>query len=131
MVSSHPKIARQMKIRDLGGLIVIDFISMGSRKNLRRVEMAMKNALKFDKARHKIGRISYDFGLLTISRQRIRDAKDSAHFVRCGHCQGSGKIPSVGYSAMEVLRKIEELASLMRYEKMDVQLPHEIRVIQE
>jgi len=99
------EVARQLRLRDLGGLVVIDFIDMRDRKHIREVEKKLQHALKSDKARVTVGRIS-QFGLLEMSRQRIKAALAAGSFKACPHCDGSGKIKSTEAQAVAVLRKI-------------------------
>ncbi|WP_198373516.1 Rne/Rng family ribonuclease, partial [Roseomonas rosulenta] len=101
------EIARQLRLRDLAGLIVIDFIDMESAKHDGMVERRLKDALKQDRARIQVGRISH-FGLLEMSRQRLRPSIAEQTFVQCPHCQGRGLVRSVDSSALQVLRAIEE-----------------------
>ena len=104
------EVARQLRLRDLGGIIVIDFIDMMSRKNQQRVERAMKEGLRFDKARVKISRISRN-GTLEITRQRIRSALQASVFDRCSVCRGTGHVLNPGSHAVSVLRKLRDRAS--------------------
>jgi ribonuclease E len=97
---------RQLRLRDLGGLIVIDFIDMRDRKHIREVEKCLKDALKNDKARVTVGRIS-QFGLLEMSRQRIKAALAEGAYLTCPHCFGSGKIKSPEAQAVAFMRKIQ------------------------
>ena len=99
------EVARQLRLRDFGGLIVIDFIDMRDRKHKARVEQTLKNELKPDKARTKVGRISA-FGLLEMSRQRIRPSIRSLNFETCRYCQGKGVIQSVESLALGFLRRL-------------------------
>ncbi|MCX7382039.1 MAG: Rne/Rng family ribonuclease [Alphaproteobacteria bacterium] len=99
--------ARQLRLRDLAGLIVIDFIDMESRKNNAMVERRLKDSLKNDRARIQVGSISH-FGLLEMSRQRLRPSLTETNFVTCPHCSGLGHVRSVESSAMHVLRAVEE-----------------------
>ncbi len=101
------EIARQLRLRDLAGLIVIDFIDMESSKHDGMVERRLKDALKHDRARIQVGRISH-FGLLEMSRQRLRPSIAEQTFVQCPHCAGRGLVRSVDSSALQVLRAIEE-----------------------
>lgn len=100
------EIARQIRLRDLGGLIVIDFIDMDERRHNMEVEKRVKSALKNDKARMDVGRISR-FGLLEISRQRIKPAISEASYVTCSYCQGRGSVRSDESLAISVLRRIQ------------------------
>jgi ribonuclease E len=101
------EVARQLRLRDLAGLIVIDFIDMESRKHNGMVERRLKEALKSDRARIQVGQISH-FGLLEMSRQRLRPSLTETNFVTCAHCAGLGLVRSVESSAIHVLRHIEE-----------------------
>ena len=101
------EIARQLRLRDLAGLIVIDFIDMESARNDAMVERRMKEALQHDRARIQVGRISH-FGLLEMSRQRLRPSLTEHSFVTCPHCQGLGIVRSDESAALHVLRAIEE-----------------------
>ena len=99
--------ARQLRLRDLAGLIVIDFIDMESRRNNTAVEKRLKDALKLDRARIQLGSISH-FGLLEMSRQRLRPSLAETSFVTCPHCVGTGMVRSTESAALSVLRAIEE-----------------------
>ena len=101
------EIARQLRLRDLAGLIVIDFIDMEDRRNIRAVERKLKESLKGDRARIQVGRIS-QFGLLEMSRQRLRQGILENATRPCPHCFGTGIIRSVSSSALSVLRGMEE-----------------------
>ena len=102
--------ARQLRLRDLGGLIVIDFIDMRDRKHNAEVEKTLKSALKADKARVNVARIS-EFGLLEMSRQRIRQTLNQASSLECPHCDGRGKVKSVEAMALSFLRKVHAAAA--------------------
>jgi ribonuclease E len=102
------EIARQLRLRDLAGLIVIDFIDMEEKRNNRAVERKLKEALKSDRARIQVGRISH-FGLLEMSRQRIRASVLESSTEVCAHCGGSGHVRSVSSVALQLLRAIEEM----------------------
>ncbi|QGM44696.1 Rne/Rng family ribonuclease [Methylocystis heyeri] len=101
------EIARQLRLRDLAGLIVVDFIDMEESRNNRSVERRIKDALKNDRARIQVGRISH-FGLLEMSRQRIRAGVVEGSTVPCPHCSGSGAVRSTASIALHVLRVLEE-----------------------
>ncbi|MHC1479748.1 ribonuclease E [Frateuria aurantia] len=116
------EIARQARIRDTGGLIVIDFIDMDSPKHQREVEEQLKNALKLDRARIQVGRISR-FGLLEMSRQRLRPSLGEATQVVCPRCEGHGHIRSVESLALSTLRLIEEHAMKDNTGQVLVQAP--------
>jgi ribonuclease E len=101
------EVARQLRLRDLAGLIVIDFIDMESRRNNGLVEKRLKEALKADRARIQLGHISH-FGLLEMSRQRLRPSLAETSLVVCAHCGGTGHMRSTESAAIHVLRAIEE-----------------------
>lgn len=101
------EVARQLRLRDLAGLIVVDFIDMEENRNNRAVERRIKDALKNDRARIQVGRISH-FGLLEMSRQRIRTGVLEGSTVMCEHCAGSGMVRSTSSIALHVLRLIED-----------------------
>src|SRR5437763_11200505 len=101
------EIARQLRLRDLAGLIVIDFIDMDEGRNNRTVERRLKEALRHDRARIQVGRISH-FGLMEMSRQRIRTSVLESSTEKCPHCGGTGPVRSVSSVALQLLRSIEE-----------------------
>jgi ribonuclease E len=101
------EIARQLRLRDLAGLIVIDFIDMDEKRNNRSVERRLKDCLKNDRARIQVGRISH-FGLLEMSRQRIRTSVLESSTDKCPHCGGTGHVRAVSSVALQCLRMIEE-----------------------
>ena len=101
------EIARQLRLRDMAGLVVIDFIDMDHHSNARKVERAMKEALKNDRARIQVGRIS-SFGLMEMSRQRLRTGVLEASTRVCPHCEGTGLVRTASSSALSALRLIEE-----------------------
>jgi len=101
------EVARQLRLRDLAGLIVIDFIDMDDHRHQAAVERRLKEAMKSDRARIQIGRISA-FGLLELSRQRLRPSISEISFEVCPHCSGTGRLRSTESSALHVLRGIEE-----------------------
>src|SRR5229473_1855968 len=106
-LEASEEIARQLRLRDLAGLIVIDFIDMDEKRNNRAVERRLKDCLKNDRARIQVGRISH-FGLLEMSRQRIRTSVLESSTDKCPHCGGTGHVRSVSSVALQVLRMIEE-----------------------
>ncbi|HEY0722146.1 MAG TPA: ribonuclease E, partial [Gammaproteobacteria bacterium] len=119
------EIARQLRLRDLGGLVVIDFIDMTPAKNQREVENRLKEALKMDRARVQIGRISR-FGLLEMSRQRLRPSLGESSQMVCPRCKGHGTIRSVESIALSVLRIMEEDAMKEKTGQILAQLPVEV-----
>jgi ribonuclease E len=106
-LEASEEIARQLRLRDLAGLIVIDFIDMDEKRNNRSVERRLKECLKNDRARIQVGRISH-FGLLEMSRQRIRTSVLESSTDKCPHCGGTGHVRSVASVALQCLRMIEE-----------------------
>ncbi len=116
-LEASDEIARQLKLRDLAGLIVIDFIDMEERRNNRKVESRLKDALRHDRARIQVGRISH-FGLMEMSRQRLRTGVLEGSTSQCPHCQGTGIIRSTESVALAVLRGIED--HLMRDSRSSV-----------
>jgi ribonuclease E len=104
------EIARQLRLRDMAGLVVIDFIDMDHHSNARKVERAIKEALKNDRARIQVGRIS-SFGLMEMSRQRLRTGVLEASTRQCPHCEGTGLVRTASSSALSALRLIEEEAA--------------------
>ena len=103
------EIARQLRLRDLGGLVVIDFIDMESTKNQREVENRLRDALRYDRARVQTGKISR-FGLLELSRQRLQPALSESSYIPCPRCHGLGHIRDTASSALHILRIIQEEA---------------------
>ncbi len=113
------EVARQLRLRDLAGLIVIDFIDMDDHRHQAAVERRLKEAMKSDRARIQIGRISA-FGLLELSRQRLRPSISEISFEVCPHCNGTGRLRSTESAALHVLRGIEEEAGKMRAAELSV-----------
>jgi ribonuclease E len=118
------EIARQLRLRDLGGLFVIDFIDMMAARNQRAVENRLREALKMDRARIQIGRISR-FGLMEMSRQRLRPSLGESTLLACPRCNGQGSIRSIESLALSVLRIVEEEAMKKNTAKVITQLPVE------
>src|SRR5678815_4347682 len=119
------EIARQLRIRDIGGLIVIDFIDMESSKNQRDVEDRLRDAVKMDRARIQIGRLSR-FGLLEMSRQRLRPSLGESSHLVCPRCTGIGSIRSVESMALAILRLIGEEARKEKTAQVVAQVPVEV-----
>ena len=119
------EVARQMRLRDLGGLIVIDFIDMESNRHQREVENRLSNALKHDRARVQLGRISR-FGLLEMSRQRLRPSLGESSQIVCPRCSGHGRMRSVESLSLSIIRLVEEQAMKDNTGQVLVQAPHEI-----
>ena len=119
------EIARQLRLRDLGGLIVIDFIDMESQKNQREVENRLRDALRHDRARVQTGKISR-FGLLELSRQRLRPALAETSYIPCPRCNGTGHIRSTESSALHILRILEEEAMKENTGAVHLQVPVDV-----
>lgn len=119
------EVARQLRLRDLAGLIVIDFIDMEERRNNASVEKRMKDALRTDRARIQVGRIS-GFGLMEMSRQRLRPGMLEATTQPCAHCHGTGLIRSDNSLALQILRSLEEEGTRNRSKEVLVKAPIEI-----
>ncbi|MCB0344566.1 MAG: Rne/Rng family ribonuclease [Bdellovibrionales bacterium] len=100
------EIARQLRLRDLGGLVVIDFIDMWDKRHKQQVERTLKDAVRRDKAKIEMGRIS-KFGLLEMSRQRLKASLVSQNYTGCPHCSGSGRVKTPDAAALEALRKLQ------------------------
>ena len=97
------EIVRQLKLRDMGGLIICDFIDMRNRNNQKEVERIFRDALKEDRARSRALRISA-FGLIELTRQRMRPSLQSSTYHKCPHCQGSGTVKSFESQSIEIIR---------------------------
>jgi ribonuclease E len=121
------EITRQMRLRDLAGLVVIDFIDMDENRNNRAVERKLKDCLKNDRARIQVGRISH-FGLLEMSRQRMRSGVLEGSTVICPHCSGTGLVRSVESMALHVLRGVEAEAIKGRAAAFTVKVPGEVAI---
>ncbi|WP_414145128.1 Rne/Rng family ribonuclease [Acetobacter oryzifermentans] len=119
------EVARQLRLRDLAGLIVIDFIDMESRRHNSMIERRLKDALRHDRARIQIGSISH-FGLLEMSRQRLRPSVAEAAFMPCPHCNGTGMMRSIESSALHVLRAVEEEGARRRSSAITVHVAADI-----
>ncbi|MBW7899859.1 MAG: Rne/Rng family ribonuclease [Rhodocyclaceae bacterium] len=119
------EIARQLRLRDLGGLIVIDFIDMESSKNQREVENRLRDALRYDRARVQMGKISR-FGLMELSRQRLRPALAETSYITCPRCTGTGHIRSTESAALHILRILEEEAMKENTAAVHTQVPVDV-----
>ncbi|MGD8810702.1 MAG: ribonuclease E/G [Gammaproteobacteria bacterium] len=119
------EVARQLRLRDMAGLIVIDFIDMEESRNNHSVERRLKDALRFDRARIQVGRISH-FGLLEMSRQRLRPSLMEISSEICHYCGGSGYLQSVEWTGLHILRVIEEEALRRRTAEISVSMPAEV-----
>ncbi len=119
------EIARQLRLRDLGGLIVIDFIDMESSKNQREVENRLRDALRHDRARVQMGKISR-FGLMELSRQRLRPALAETSYIPCPRCTGTGHIRSTESAALHILRILEEEAMKDNTAAVHTQVPVDV-----
>ena len=119
------EIARQMRLRDLGGLIVVDFIDMDESKNRREVETRLREALRPDRARVQVSAIS-KFGLLELSRQRLRPALSEGSHITCPRCNGTGHIRDTESSALQILRMVQEESMKENTAAVHVQVPVEV-----
>jgi ribonuclease E len=119
------EVARQLRLRDLGGLIVIDFIDMKDRKHRKEVEKELKTALKKEKARVTLGQIS-KFGLLELSRQRLRSGMATSLYISCPHCRGRGVVKSSEASGLSLLRKICHEAAKNDVQEVRAQLSPDV-----
>jgi len=117
--------ARQLRLRDLGGLIVIDFIDMRDKKHIRKIEKTLREELKKDRAKTDIASMS-KFGLLELSRQRLRPSLESKTYQMCGHCQGRGMVIASGAAAVSFLRRIQKGVSKGNISSVTATLPHEV-----
>ena len=124
-VEAAEEIARQLRLRDLGGLIVIDFIDMESAKNQREVENRLRDALKYDRARVQLGKISR-FGLMELSRQRLRPALAESAYLPCPRCHGIGHIRGTESTALHILRIIQEEAMKDNTAQIVAQVPIDV-----
>ena len=123
-LEASDEIARQLRLRDLAGLVVIDFIDMEEKRNNRNVERRLKDALKNDRARIQVGRISH-FGLLEMSRQRLRPGLLEGSSRTCPHCEGRGIVRSISSCGLSVLRSIEEHLIARKAENLTVKCSRE------
>ena len=119
------EIARQMRLRDLGGLIVVDFIDMEESKNRREVEQRLRDGLRSDRARVQFSSIS-KFGLLELSRQRLRPALSEGNHITCPRCNGTGHIRDTESSALQILRMVQEESMKENTAAVHVQVPVEV-----
>ena len=119
------EVARQMRLRDLGGLIVIDFIDMEDPKNQREIEQCLRDAIRPDRARVQIGRISR-FGLMELSRQRLRPSLSEGHHITCPRCNGVGVIRDTESCALQVLRILQEEATKEGTGALHAQVPVDV-----
>ena len=118
------EIARQLRLRDMAGLVVIDFIDMDNNSNVRKVEKAMKEALKNDRARIQVGRIS-SFGLMEMSRQRLRTGVLEASTRQCPHCEGTGLVRTASSAGLSALRLLEDEAARGRGSQLTLRASQE------
>ncbi|MDP3743189.1 MAG: Rne/Rng family ribonuclease [Methylotenera sp.] len=124
-IEAAEEVARQLRLRDLGGLVVIDFIDMESQRNQREVENALRDALHADRARVQTGKISR-FGLLELSRQRLRPSLGETNHIPCPRCHGTGHIRGIESTALHILRITQEDAMKENSAIIQVQLPVEV-----
>ena len=124
-VEAAEEVARQLRLRDLGGLVVIDFIDMEVTRNQREVESCLLNALRYDRARIQVGKISR-FGLLELSRQRLRPSLGESNYISCPRCHGTGHIRGTDSSALHILRIIQEEAMKDGTAALHAQVPVDV-----
>jgi ribonuclease E len=124
-VEAADEVARQLRLRDLGGLIVIDFIDMESQKNQREVENRLREALRYDRARVQIGKISR-FGLMELSRQRLQPSLEETAHINCPRCSGTGFIRGTESTALHVLRIMQEEAMKENTGAVHAQVPVDV-----
>jgi len=124
-IEAAEEIARQLRLRDIGGLIAIDFIDMMDKKNIAEVERTFRKAVSQDRARIQLARIS-KFGILELSRQKKHSNIQEISYSICPHCQGRGTRPSLEYTALSAFRKIESQAVKGIYSQLVVSLPQEV-----
>ncbi len=121
------EVARQLRLRDLGGLVVIDFIDMEDRRNNAKVERKLKESLSGDRARIQMGRIS-SFGLMEMSRQRLNPSLTEAQYEKCSYCQGTGHTRTVDNAAILVMRGLEEEGARSRGMQIHLTLPNAVAI---
>jgi ribonuclease E len=121
------EVARQLRLRDLGGLVVIDFIDMENYRNNSKVERKMREALSGDRARIQVGRIS-NFGLMELSRQRLNPSLAEAQYEPCTHCNGTGTVHTVDAAAIQALRALEEEGTLKRSGRILLSLSNKVAI---
>jgi len=119
------EVARQLRLRDLGGLVVIDFIDMKDKQHQKEVEQALRQALKKDKARVTVGHLS-KFGLLELSRQRLRPAAETSAYTSCPACHGRGRLKTVDTLGLNLLRQIRSQAAQNQIQEVRAVLPLEV-----
>jgi ribonuclease E len=124
-LEAAPEIARQIRLRDLGGILVVDFIDMMKAANIRKVEKAFKDALEMDRARSKIGRIS-QFGLLELTRQRLGPGISRKVFTTCPRCRGTGRMRTIESRAAAVLRRLGSALTLKGFAAVEVKAHPEV-----
>ncbi len=126
-LESADEVARQLRLRDLGGLVVIDFIDMEDRRNNRKVENRLRDALSSDRARIQVGRIS-SFGLLELSRQRLNPSLMEAQFQQCEHCEGVGTVKTLDFAAITAMRALEEEGIKNNVAELSLNVPNNVAV---
>jgi ribonuclease E len=124
-IEAAEEVARQLRLRDLGGLIVIDFIDMENQRNQREVEERLRDALHYDRARVQLGKISR-FGLMELSRQRLQPSLGETSYVTCPRCSGTGHVRSTESFALHLLRMLQEEAMKDNTGALHVQVPVEV-----
>ena len=124
-MEATPELARQLRLRDLGGVIVIDFIDMMMEKHRRAVERELRQAVSYDRARTKILRMS-QFGIIEMTRQRMRPSLKSSVYMDCPHCSGSGLIKSPESMSIEIMRRIQFAVDQDSVADIQIEVSHEV-----
>jgi ribonuclease E len=124
-IEAANEIARQLRLRDLGGLIICDFIDMRNEKHRREVEKTFRNAVKMDRARTKILRIS-SFGVVEMTRQRMRPSLQSSTYLACPNCGGTGVVKSHESLAIEIIRLLNLAASKKQIKRVELSVSPEV-----
>ncbi|MCL1785990.1 MAG: ribonuclease E/G, partial [Alphaproteobacteria bacterium] len=121
------EIALQLRLRDLAGIVAIDFIDMEEEKNNRKLETKMREYMKRDRARTQVARIN-TFGVLMMSRQRLRSSFTESSYVQCPHCQGAGVVPSIQTAAVIMFRHLQEKLLAKSAQKIIMTVPSDVAV---
>jgi len=124
-MEAAPEISRQLRLRDLGGVIIIDFIDMVQEKHRRAVEKELRQAVSSDRARTKILKIS-QFGIVEMTRQRMRPSLNSSTYTDCIHCHGSGRNKSPESASIEIMRRIQAVLDLDKASSIEIEVPAEV-----
>ena len=121
------EIALQLRLRDLAGIVAIDFIDMEEERNNRKLELKMREVMKRDRARTQVAKIN-NFGVLMLSRQRLRSSFMESSYVQCPHCMGSGVVPSIQTAAIILFRHLQEKLLAKTAQKIIMTVPTDVAV---